>query len=411
MSTSRIEQPRESFGRSLLLGILLASFVGVGCLIPWGLRHQISPTLVPLGTQPEEVLDILKGLSKDDRVALVEQERRQLISEPLDLTALIGLATLAGLDGDKATNDGLVTLAANRGVRDFPTQSAVLDLLLKKRDYVGAGYRLDGLLREQPTESTLLYNTLLTLAGEPDGLTVVANLLAKQPPWRAGFMKFAAGQPTQANVFYDLLVQLRSSDARASDDELRPYLQYLVETGKFEAAYFVWLDSLSADDLRKAGLVFDGGFDLQPRNMVFDWNIIAIPNAQITVELRPGSSINMALKLDFVESKGGFANVFQFLRLDSGKYQLTGEALAEKFQSPGGLKWELRCAESGEVIGGGPKLLDSQPWTNFEINFEIPPQNCTTQRLALVSASTAVLDQVLNGSLFFDAFQISKLEQ
>jgi hypothetical protein len=366
-------------------------------------------SLVPFGTEATKVSVALQNLSVTERQALMTRERQRLVDAPLDRSALLNLSVLFALDGDTSKSNELAVLAANRSLRDLPAQAAAMQLLLDAKQYPQALLKLDGVLRSSPERGADLYPLLLALSAQDSGLEAVATLLSQMPPWRKSFMQFAARQPTQASELHKILSQMRKGHDAVTDDELRPYLQYLMTGKVYDSAYFVWLDFLSPDDLRKVGLLYDGDFNLRPRNLFFDWNILPTNNAEIAVVPRPGSGSDLALKLNFFNSKGFFSNVFQVLRLAEGEYSLQAEVRADKLETPGGLMWQVSCVESNTVLRHGPKLNTAGPWMPFNFSFTVPAENCATQQLALVSASPAVLDQVISGQIYYDSFKLERM--
>jgi hypothetical protein len=366
-------------------------------------------SLVPIGTEAAQASVALKNLSVAERQVLMMRERQRLVDAPLDRSALLNLSVLFALDGDTSKSNELAVLAANRSLRDLPAQAAAMQLLLDAKQYSQALVKLDGFLRSSPERGADLYPLLLALSTQDAGLEAVATLLSQMPPWRKSFMQFAARQSAQASELYKILSQLRKHNDIVTDDEMRPYLQYLMTGKVYDSAYFVWLDFLSPDDLRKVGLLYDGDFNLRPRNLFFDWNIVPTRNAEIGVASRPGSGSDLALKLNFSNSKGFFSNVFQVLHLAEGEYSLQAEVRAEKLETPGGLMWQVSCIESNAVLAHGPKLNTVGPWMPFGFSFRVPAENCATQYLALVSASSAVLDQVISGQIYYDSFKLERM--
>jgi hypothetical protein len=366
-------------------------------------------SLVPFGTETGQVSTALQNLSESERQALMVRERQRLVDAPLDRSALLNLSVLFALEGNASKSNELAVLAANRSLRDLPSQAAAMQLLLDAKQYSQALVKFDGVLRSSPERGADLYPLLLALSAQDAGLDAVTTVLSQMPPWRKSFMQFAARQPAQASELYKILSQLRKRNDVVTDDEMRPYLQYLMTGKVYDSAYFVWLDFLSPDDLRKVGLLYDGDFNLRPRNLFFDWNIMPAKNAEIGVVSRPGSGSNLALKLSFFNSKGFFSNVFQVLRLAEGEYSLQAEVRAEKLETPGGLMWQVSCVESNTVLGHGPKLNTAGPWMPFNFSFRVPAENCATQQLTLVTASPAILDQVISGQIYYDSFKLERM--
>jgi hypothetical protein len=366
-------------------------------------------SLVPLVADSSQVIVALQSISGDERKTLISRERQRLLDEPFDRFALVNLSVLHGLDGDQAKGNSFTFLAAKRSLRDLPAQAASIQLLLNERDYSAALIRLDGVLRSHPDRSKEFYPLLISLAESEDGLMPVAKLLNQMPPWRNSFLQFAARDIDRANTFHNIMFQIKENEGVVDDDALRLNLKYLIVAKKFDTAYFVWLDFLMPDDLRRADMIFDGDFRLQPRNMIFDWNIIPAKNADISVAPRLGRASDSVLKLDFLNSREHFANVFQTLHLAKGHYRLQGEVRAENLVTTGGLLWQVTCFENNTVLGQGSQISSTGPWTPFTFDFEVAIENCTMQRLTLVSEPNFSIAQIISGQIYFDSFQLERL--
>jgi hypothetical protein len=393
------------------LGLMLGlGFVVCVLMILSGIQHAGDRQgLVPGVTAPAQIFAALQKLSSVERNMLIVREKERLVRAPLDRSALMNLSILSAAENDTKQSDALALLAANRSLRDIAAQISAMGLLFNQKDYAGAFYRLDGVLRAQPERAKELFPIILNAAANEHALDAATDVLIGNPPLRQSFLNFAAGQPDLAQELYKIFSQLRSKKNVVSDGELRPFLQALLHKKEYETAYFVWLDFQSPEYLRKVGLLFDGGFDLRSRNLIYDWNVKAMPNASISIAARPGSNSNLALKLDLAGAKWAYPAVFQYLRLSPGNYALTAESQARVLQTTGGLVWQMTCVESGSMLGRSPKLDSPGPWANFEFSFSVPDKDCTTQTLGLVSASAAALDQVMSGEVFFDSFALNRI--
>jgi hypothetical protein len=265
--TNQPSEKQSTVGSPLLRRLKLLSFyvivmVFLGysawCLFQ-GYRDLQPNSLVANGTSPEKAAELLKAISPDQRKMLIALEQKRLSDEPLDRTALVNLAVLLGLDGQNDKSNAVALRAANRSLRDVAGQATAINISLGEKNYQDALMRIDAALRARPELSKNFFPVLLSVAGVKDATGFVTDVLAKQPTWRADFMGFAAQQTDQANIFYGLLTSMRDKKVDVRDAEIRSYLMRLIDRKQFETAYFVWLDFLSPNELRKTGLVFDGG--------------------------------------------------------------------------------------------------------------------------------------------------------
>lgn len=378
-------------------------------LVP-GNYHEIeSSRIVPADTPPENIFNYLKGLSKDERTALIARERSNFYAEPLDRSSLFNLGVLIGLEGDSEKSTALVLQVANRSFRDVGAQTTAINLSIAKKNFSGALFHMDGLLRSRPEFAKSFYPLILSMSLEKDGLAATAKMLATAPPWRRLFMEFATQQTDQKSVVYSILSALRDMKAEVLLTELRSFIQQLFKSKDFETAYFIWLDFLSPAELSKVGSLYDTGFDLPVNNLGYGWNFLPVDNSELKIVTKTNVGSDFALNIHFSSLKKLFPTVSQYVRLDPGTYHFSGEVKTEQLVSPAGLNWRIACVDTPVQIGVSPTLLENGPWKLFEFNFTVPIENCGTQALYLTWASAAALDRVVDGTISFDNLQIEKL--
>jgi hypothetical protein len=95
--------------------------------------------------------------------------------------------------------------------------------------------------------------------------------------------------------------------------------------------------------------------------------------------------------------------------LTPGQYQFTGRYKGDLI-GPRGLRWRVACAESptqplaeGAMMGGRVSA-----WSDAELNFTVPGQNCRAQRLSLDLDARMPSEQFVTGSMWFDDLRISR---
>jgi hypothetical protein len=370
-------------------------------------KPATSRDLIDTTLKPEVAAKALIALSPESRAALILREADQLLHEPLDLLALSNLSVLKSLNGEQKTADAMVLEAARRSLRDAQTQVSAIRLSLTANDYEKAFYHFDGLLTSQPEIATSAFQALLGIPKRSEVARAMANLLLRDPPWRNAFMNWVATADPSGLLAYEIFNNLKKRDGKVQDWEIRTYFANQFIFKNHERAYFVWLDSLTNEELKKAGGIFDGDFDLKPRNLLFDWTIDPISNVDVGVAARPEDVKNKSLRLLFFNSTKPFGHVYQFLRLPAGKHTFNGEWTASNLRTPAGLFWTLSCIEGGGQVMQSESFAQSAPWSRFKVEISIPEANCQTQMLRLVTASNAVLDAAIDGEIRFDSLKIS----
>lgn len=123
----------------------------------------------------------------------------------------------------------------------------------------------------------------------------------------------------------------------------------------------------------------------------------------------------MVLEVAFVNAQISYRNIFQRLMLPAGRYGLTGYYKANDLENDRGLVWRVYCTIAGQKafgkrLGESPPMKGTQDWTAFEINLDIPDQDCGAQILRLELNAQATLDQRVTGALRFDDLKIDRKE-
>jgi hypothetical protein len=390
----------------------------LGCLI-FGLFFLAAPTvfnqqernLINPDLKGDAAIKAIKAFSVEERRTLSKRERQRLSVEPLDLSALNNIALLEGLANHTEAAQAIALEASNRSLRDIQSQLSALRLYLIKKDYAKASYHLDGLLVSEPLFAPKLYPSINTLINDDAAAELLAKTLNRNPPWRSGFITALIENDKTSQLTFKLFSQLRKTGGAPDKYELLAYLRKMTASGDYEGAYFVWLDSLDETALLKVGNVFDGGFDLEPKNQIFDWSVYPFTNAEVGVIQKQDNSKNRLLRLSFYNTTEQFGNVSQMTRLRPGHYTFSAAYMANAFKAAGGLKVQVVCIEAGSALGESEPFVVSSPWQTFGFEFRVPNEKCAEQLLRIISASAAALDARLDGEILFDDFKITDQSQ
>jgi hypothetical protein len=403
--------PLVSFKRLFMPSVLGWMIAGLLFFAAPTIFYQQERSLISPDLQGEAAVNAIKALSAEQRKVLSEREKQRLFVEPLDLSALNNIALLESLENHADAAQAIALEASNRSLRDIQSQLSALRLYLIKKDYAKASYHLDGILVSDPLLAPSLYPSISTLINDDAAAELLAKILNRNPPWRSGFITALVENDKTSQLAFKLFSQLRKSGGAPDKYELLSYLRKLTASNDYDRAYFVWLDSLDETALLKVGNVFDGGFDLEPKNLIFDWSVYPFTNAEVGVIQKQDNSKNRVLRLSFYKTTEQFGNVSQMIRLHPGHYAFSGTYMANGFKAAGGLKAQVICIEVGSALGESEPFVSSSPWQSFGFEFKVPVEKCTVQLLRIISASPAILDAKLDGEILFDDFKITDKSQ
>jgi hypothetical protein len=203
---------------------------------------------------------------------------------------------------------------------------------------------------------------------------------------------------------------LKASSSPPTSADIARYIKFLIELKQYELAYYTWLQFLSADELRSAGSLFNGRFDVVPSGMPFDWVITEGSGVTIDIVPKPGANGEHALLVDFAYGRVDYHSVTQLVMLAPGTYEFKGEYKGELI-GPRGLKWRIVCAGgAGTPVGESSMIVGTTPqWKTVAFNFAIPAKDCRAQYVQLDLDARMASEQLVSGSVLFDDLQILRV--
>ena len=350
------------------------------------------------------------GLGDDGRARVIRELESRLVSEPLNLETLKKLVIYWAAAGERARSGRLALILAQRSFRDAEVQALALDIALQHQDHRQAVRILDRILRTKTGSEKHLFPLLRSMAENPDARQYLAEVLASSPRWRSSFIIDLANKGDTLAAS-ELISMLKNMDAPAQPRELKPLIARLFAEANYEKAYYLWLDSLPKQDLKKVGLVFDGGFESHSRSLSFDWTIQKRKNVDVRIASKGNSQADNALLVDFANSTSAFADVSQILYLGHGSYRFEGESKAENLQNERGLVWQITCLDpAGHALATTAAQTGTSEWQSFAVDFTVPVARCPMQRLILLLDAKTILDQRISGRVWYDNLKISNLD-
>jgi hypothetical protein len=397
--------------RTGFLALVLAA-AGAACGLWWleAFRGSSTEPILFSIENDQERAKYLQGLGAEGIKEIDQYGEHMLASDPLNRAGIEALAIARSLRKDESAAEDLMLNAADFSFRNASIQYTAVLKHLSKKNYTKGLYHADGLLRARPEIGEQVYPVFASLLGDKQFLAAISATLSAGPSWRGPFLGFLLEKGGGPNAAYAVVAALRQAKAEISEAELRSLIENFIKVNDYENAYFVWLDSLGERELKRAKSVFDGDFDLEPRNLQFDWTGGGLVNTRIRVVQRPGSQLDRNLSIDFFNETRRFGNVRQFLKLAPGSYKLSYELMARDLKTDGGLVWRTRCLEVPSDIGKSVTHKDSGPWATYSFTFSVPDKGCETQSLTLETESTAVLDAKISGQLNIDKVSVDRVQ-
>jgi hypothetical protein len=342
--------------------------------------------------------------------AIAAEAETSLINEPLNAPALRILGQLADISND---NDDALMLMAAAARMSLHESAAILWLMHKYTetgDYNKAIFYADILLRTDPGLAQSAVPTLAHFAENKASNGAVKAVLEGNPPWRGLFFRLLPESITDARTPFDLLVALRTTSTPPTSDDISRYIEFLVQHKFYDLAYYTWLQFLPAEELRSAGLLFNGNFEVAPSGAPFNW--IITQGSGVTVDIVPRSDKigAHALLVDFLYGRVDYHSVTELLALAPGAYQFDGEYRGNLVGSRG-LQWRIVCADDANArIGESPTINGvTSSWEKTGFTFTVPAEKCRAQYVSLDLDARMASETLVSGSILFDDLHISRV--
>lgn len=292
--------------------------------------------------------------------------------------------------GEKDKAYGLFDQARKLSKTEIHALKRSISHSIERGDLPKAVNEIDTLLRRWPDQFPAVTNGLPTILSNPDGYQAMLTAIRADAPWRADL--FAALRTTAEGLdaANHLLLDLTGSGAPPTSRELSVVIGGYIGQKKYEPAYRLFLFSLSDQERRLGGYIFNSTFDSMPSGKPFDWQ----PRDQ------PGVEVTFATSRNAPEGEGGATVRFlntpvknpalqQYIALPPGSYKVSLIASARNLKLPKGLFWSINCVDPvGEIA-----RFDIPEGTfnrqNLSQDFSVGPAACPMQVLKLATAAIA----------------------
>lgn len=335
---------------------------------------------------------------------------RALAADPLNASALYVLGWSADAEGDPERATRLMQAAVKRSFRET---AAAYHLLLKSFDAREHGQVLDyadAILRTAPEMTRYIVPIVARVAEDESAKGLLQQRLAGHPPWRGAILAALPGAVTDARTPLNLLLALRDAGAPPGPAELRGYIDFLIRHKFYELAYYTWLQFLSAEDLARTGLLYNGSFERPLSGLPFDWVIRRSSGATVQVTSAAGVTHGQALLIEFGYGRIDFGGVSQMVLLAPGNYRFKGRLKGE-LAGRRGLVWRAFCVGGRKLLGESDMMIGMAPaWRTFGFTFTVPQDpSCRAQEVRLALDARSASERLVSGAVWYADLTIERL--
>ena len=354
----------------------------------------------------------------DDRSDRLEATRaeiralaeRTLAADPLNASALYVLGWSADAEGDPERAIRLVQAAVKRSFRETAATYHLLVQSFAEREHGQVVDHADAILRTAPEMTRYIVPMLARVAEDEIAKGLLQQRLADNPPWRGAVLAALPGAVTDVRTPLNLLLALRDAGAPPGPAELRGYIDFLIRHKFYELAYYTWLQFLSAEDLARTGLLYNGSFERPSSGLPFDWVIRRSSGATVQVTSAAGVMHGQALLIEFGYGRIDFGGVSQMVLLAPGNYRFKGRLKGE-LAGRRGLVWRASCVGGRKLLGESDMMIGMAPaWRTFDFTFTVPQDpSCRAQEVRLTLDARSASERLVSGAVWYADLTIERI--
>ena len=334
---------------------------------------------------------------------------RAIANDPLNARGFRILGQISERTSDEMQTEKLMRAAVERSMLESVAVYWMIRKSFQDQDYPEALRYADILMRTRPQALSYIMPIMGKMAELPGASDNLKQILAKMPPWRTQFFAYFPQSITDARTPLDILLSVKESTNPPSAVELRPYLDFLIQRGFFDLAYYTWLQFLPPEQLAQAGNLYNGGFDTPPSGTPFDWVLTKGTGVTAQVAAKSDRPGERALHIRFGPGRVDYRDVTQLIMLAPGTYQFRGRYKGD-LVSERGLEWRVICAaKDPNIIGQGVvSRSTTAQWQELEFPINVPEAGCPAQYVKLVFDARSASERFISGNIWFDDFKIAR---
>jgi hypothetical protein len=333
------------------------------------------------------------------RRTIIDLAKRLIANDPLNARGFRLLAEMSDLPEEKRQ---LMQEAVKRSRRESVAVFWLMADSFERGDLADVVAKANVLFKTRASLAPEVMVYLAAVAGDPEGRSLLARLLAQEPDWRGQFFSTLPKFVRHAGDPYELMAAMTDLGSAIAPAELVQYLRVLIEAGLVTYAKEISDALLPAPDQSPPALLINGSFADEPSGLPFDWSLR--PGRNVSAEFAPLPDLGNArsLRFSFGAGRVQFPELTQILVLPPGRYRLEGEYFGLIY-APKGVRWEIGCWRGGQLARTEIIRGDSHPsWRPFGLDIEVPDRDdCKAQQLRLFLDARLAAEQIVSGQIAF----------
>ncbi|QND65764.1 hypothetical protein HB777_18850 [Mesorhizobium loti] len=372
--------------------VLVASSIGLSRLLETE-KPTVSLALDPLninaliGEITGELNETGNGADLD---VLAEKARGALRFNIADARLYSLIGEIEYRQGEKDEAFELFDQARRLSKTEIHALQRSIDRSIEVGDLSKAVGEIDTLLRRWPDRFPVIAAGMPAILSNPDGYQAVLTATKAEAPWRTSLFSALGQDPRGLRAANQLLLDLAGSSSPPTPKELSAVINGYIRQKDYEAAYRLFLFSLSDQERTLGGYIFNGGFEPVRGGKPFDWQVHDRSGLEITFAgSRDVGESDSGATVRFLNTPVKNAALQQYLELPPGSYRISLIASARNLKLPKQLFWSIRCADPASEIARFNIPEGTFNRQALSLDFAIGPSACPMQLLRLETAAIA----------------------
>ncbi len=359
---------------------------------------------------------LCQSLEEPDRTEGLKHLRRATELNPYEARYWSDLAWVCEMNGDAACAtqgvDEAVKLAPMRPQLHWVAANTFLRA--GKTDAALEEFRR--LLKLDPTYAPATFHLCLGALHDPQLILQRVLPPGTDPRLRLAYLNFLSTNEL-ANQAHQVWLETVSAGASFPLASASPYLEHLLETGRFEEAQGVW------QDLEKLGiipqpnrdqddnLVFNGDFERPPLGVGFDWRDRAGPFISLDLSDSSAHTGKRCLRIDFTVSRNeAYAPLYEFIPVPLNQaFLLTAFVRSQDITSDSGPRLQVVDPVHPQALNvTSESTVGSTPWHPISLKFCTGPDTRLVQ-LSVIRQRGRIFPTEITGSFWLDSVVLKSL--
>ncbi|MER9971833.1 hypothetical protein [Mesorhizobium sp. M0060] len=249
---------------------------------------------------------------------------------------------------------------------------------------------IDVLLRRWPDQFQAISQGIPTILSQSQGYQAVLTAIRAGAPWRPSLFAGLGNTSEGLDAANRLLLDLIGSAAPPTRSELSGVINGYIAQKKYESAYRLFLFSLTDEERKLGGYVFNSTFEPGTGGKPFDWQVRDQSGLEVTFAASEGAvEGETGATIRFLNTPVKGIALRQYIELPPGLYKISLAASARNLKLPKELFWSIRCVDPSGEIARLSIPEGTYNRQNLSQNFTIGSSACRLQLLRLETATIA----------------------